>query len=230
MNAADAIEVVAAKKTATIARRNTAEAELTDQTCTPKWLCDLLPRVGMDVCSNPRSHVRADIHVMLEAFGIAVGASAITNNGMVQIANGLEIEWAETIFDNHPFSNPMPWMRKLQHEIAHRHVHDAIVLCKADCGSKWWAELTRKTSWTVIERWDFHKRVQYDEHPDVIEARRLERVRQSISDPKSPWFGKPVEKIHGRSQANFTSVIVHHRDPARDPLPLGDVATRWVMA
>src|SRR5262245_47299566 len=34
--------------------------------CTPKWLADLIGPVDLDPCSNPRSHIQAAEHWMLE--------------------------------------------------------------------------------------------------------------------------------------------------------------------
>ena len=142
------------------------------------------------------------------------------------LRDGLVEPWMGTVFQNNPFSSPILWMTKLQREIAIGHCTDAIVLCKLDPGTKWWAELVRPTARTTIERWEFHKRVQYDEHPDVIEARRITNIAKARI---AGWPEARIAKITGKSQANFNSVIIHHRGVGMPALELEAVATRWVM-
>lgn len=215
---------------ATIAKRSVEEAELTDTTCTPEWLTDLLPHRDLDPFSNLRSHVRADRSFCLE-----------------RSENGFEEPWLTedgrpcTAFQNHPFSDPEPFAAKAHHEMKLGRCIDLIVLCKDDPSTEWHDILT---TWypdapnghllsRPPEMWRFkNMRVQYDEHPDVIEARRLKRI------VKAKQLGKPekyIDKIHGRSTANFCSVIYHFRGWQKYPqirrpmLPLQDLATCWVQ-
>jgi hypothetical protein len=213
-----------ASKRATIARRSPSEAELTDSTATPLWLANMLPEVDLDPCSCVRSHIRAR-----------------KRYDGAELGDGLALPWIGTVFQNNPFSRPLPWMLKLRRELAYSRCTGAIVLCKDDCSTAWWRVLTGydrecKLDMMPVEMWRFHRRVQYDEHPDVIEARRIERVRERIEKWAKRGKVVPDEKlarIHGKSQANFTSVIVHHRGAKLAPMPplaLESVATRWVMA
>ncbi len=198
-----------AERRATIAKRNAVEAEYTDATCTPKWITDRLPHRNFDPCGNARSTVRADVVMTLD-------------NGL----DGLADPWIGTGFMNNPFSQPLPWMQRAQSQIACGNCTDLIVLCKHDPATKWWATLITQNPFTTIERWEPFRRVQYDEHPAVIEQRRLDRIAKAVE--KGTTLAK-IEKITGKSQANFVSVIVHHRGLGMPRLDLSDVATLWVM-
>lgn len=211
---------------ATIGRRPADEAELTDSTCTPKWLADILPMFDIDPCSNSRSHIRAR-----HTFSLEAGTDGLTAN------------WIGTAFDNNPFSEPMPWMLKARLELRERRCTGLVALVKNDPQTAWWRVLTGFDPAAPVdlmrpEIWLFHKRIQYDEHPDVIERRRIQRIIKAIAgDPVKGIEPKTREwaeaNITGKSSANFGSTIVHHRGSLRSPMPilnLESVATRWVMA
>jgi len=203
------------RRKATIARRPKDEAALADQSCTPKWLADRLPPRDFDPCSGPRSHVRATVEMSLE-------------NG----ADGLSEPWIGAGFQNNPFSAPLAWMQKATREIEIGNCRDLIVLCKHDPGTAWWHALVRASSganaarFARVELWMFHKRIQYDEHPELIERRRLERIAKAMRDgERDP---EVLARITGKSSANFCSAIVHHRGIGYPMLALDDVADRWV--
>ncbi len=204
------------RRVATIARRSASEAELTDSTCTPQWLTDMLPTVDFDPCSNSRSTVRAAHAMSLE-------------NG----DDGLAASWNGAGFQNNPFSSPMAWMTKARHEILIGNCTGLIVLCKLDPGTAWWRVICDALTGTSPELWHFDRRIQYAEHPDVIEKRRLERIAKAVAGDAAKGIApKPREwceaHINGKSQANFNSVIIHHRG-VMAPLKLESVATRWAQ-
>lgn len=204
-----------ASKRATIGRRPKTDAVLADQSCTPKWLAERLPPRDFDPCSGPRSHVRATVEISLETGG-----------------DGLAEPWYGAGFQNNPFSAPLAWMQKAAYEINVGHCRDLIVLCKHDPGTAWWHALVRASvgdhaqRFARVECWMFHKRIQYDEHPDLIERRRLERVAKAMKDGETD--PEKLARITGKSSANFCSAIVHHRGIGYPMLALDDVADRWV--
>lgn len=193
------------KRKATIGRRPKAEVKLSDAACTPEWLAAMLPVVDFDPCSNPRSHVRARWSWSLE-------------KGF----NGLKMPWRGSGFVNWPYSDPMPWAQKAIDELRIGRCTELIVLCKLDTSTDWWkvingyvGEDSMSGSGSSPEIWTFDQRLQFDEHPALIEERKAERIAAG----KAPGDGK--------SSNNFCSVIVHHRgDGSR--LNLRSVATRWV--
>lgn len=212
-------------KVATIRRRSVEEAEITDGTCTPQWFCDMLPRRDFDPCSNSRSHVRATRSFCIES-GI----------------DGLEMPWHGEGFENWPFSDPDPWADKSVLEMESGRCTDLIVLAKHDEGTEWWKTITSFDEFSDVpirceppEKWSFFRRVQYEEHPEMIERRRLERIAKAI---KEGWSQKKIDKINGKSSNNFCSVVLHHRGWVkrggrliRKPkLNLESVARRWLMA
>jgi hypothetical protein len=218
------VATIRKRKVATIRKRTKEESAITDGTCTPKWLCDMLPKRDFDPCSNSRAHVN-----VLRSFCIESGQ------------DGLKMPWHGEGFINWPFSFPDPWADKSVLEMTCGHCTDLIVLCKHDESTEWWATITSFDPDTATaapirreppEKWPFLKRVQYDEHPDMIEKRRLERIAKAIK------LGKPTDGITGESSNNFCSVILHHRGWAkrggkliRKPkLDLESVARRWLMA
>lgn len=197
--------------TATIRKRSREESAQTDSTCTPKWLTDMLPYVDCDPCSNSRSTVNAGWSFSLE-------------KGL----DGLKLPWRGSAFKNWPFSNPLPFAQKAIYEMSVGHCIDLITLCKLDTGTEWWHTITEVHPTSVHhiirqppELWLFNERIQYDEHPDVIEKRRLERVA------KAQWAGKRTDNITGESTANFVSCILHRRGYRRPQLKLESVATLW---
>lgn len=190
---------------ATIGRRSKDKTPLSDSTCTPKWLADMLPEVDLDPCSNERSHIKARWSFSLE-----------------KKLDGLRLPWNGTVFENYPYSDPLPWIIKTMLELNEGRCKGAIVLAKLDCSTKAWEILTQDVCFLGPDLWLFKDRIQFDEHPDLVEERRLERIAKLVAK------GKPVpDSISGESSNNFCSVIVHHRGlmPA---LKLESVATRWV--
>lgn len=197
--------------TATIRKRSRMESAITDQTCTPRLIADRLPHRHIDPCSNSRSIIRADWAYSLE-------------KGL----DGLKLPWRGDGFANWPFSCPLPFANKAQHEMIIGNCTDLIVLCKLDPSTEWWATIT-KPVFDCLDLWMFNElRVEYDEHPDVIEKRRIERVEKARRDGVAP---EKIAKITGESTNNFVSVLIHHHKKLRQTLhQFEDVATRWVQA
>lgn len=202
---------------ATIGRRLKEESGLSDGTCTPKWLADMLPVVDFDPCSNPRSHIKSSWTWSLE-----------------KGYDGLRMPWHGTGFINWPFAKPLPWANKAMIELGSGRCTDLIILCKLDPSTKWWSVATAFDSLALPgepismapELWLFNDRVQYDEHPELIEKRR-----QKVAS------GERKGKPSGESSNNFCSVIIHHRGwlPAKtgeqpkrnNRLKLDSVAALW---
>ncbi len=192
-------------KVATIAKRSVEDAELTDTTCTPSWLTEALPEVDLDPYSNLRSHVCS-----VKAFCVERGEDGHTEPWLSEDLQPC------TAFQNHPFSDPKEFVEKAHYEMKIGRCVDLIVLCKDDPSTEWHEVLT---TWypdaprghvlsLPPELWRFPFRIQYDEHPDVIEARRLKRIAKAVREGKPEKY---IAKIHGRSTANFCSVIYHFR-------------------
>jgi len=166
---------------------------LSDSYCTPSWLTAMLPQVDLDPCSNPRSTVRAKRTYSLE-----------------KKLDGLKLPWNGSVFLNFPYSDPLPWIMKLNEDLLAGRCTEAIVLCKLDSSTEWWQVLT---GFEQPELWTFDKRIQFDEPPALI----ADRVR------KFTEAGKPGGE---KSSNNFCSAIVHHRGKALE-LKLDTVASRW---
>ncbi len=189
---------------ATIARRPKSETSKSDSTVTPKWLADMLPETDLDPCSNERSHIRSRWSYSLE-----------------KKLDGLLLPWRGTVYENYPYSDPMPWIVKTMLELHGGRCTGAIVLAKLDASTRWWQLLTQDVCFLAPDLWMFHDRIQFDEHPDLIEERKQERIAKLIAK------GKPIPAgINGESSNNFCSVIVHHRG-LMPRLKLESVATRW---
>jgi len=199
----------------TIGRRSLEDRALSDATCTPKWLADYLFEThgwfDLDPCSNPRSWIHAHWAYSLE-------------KGL----DGLRLPWRGSVFKNNPFSAPLEWQLKAQHELSIGRCTELVELCKMDPGTKWWDAITAPIqrvrhlqttalkTWHHPDLWLLDKRVQYDEHPLLVEKRRCE-----IAD------GKRKGRPDGKSSNNFCSVIIHHRF-GRPRLKLEPYATLWV--
>lgn len=207
---------------ATIRKRSREESAITDTTCTPLWLTTMLPYVDIDPCSNSRSTVNAGWSFSLE-------------KGL----DGTKLPWRGTVFKNWPFSAPLPFALKAIHEMSIGNCLDLITLCKLDTSTEWWTSITsfdasheQRILRYPPEMWLFKDRVQYDEHPDIIEERRLERVLEAQRKGKKQ---RSIDKITGKSTTNFVSAILHRRGwtrPAsgwmrRPRLKLESVATLW---
>lgn len=96
-----------------------AEVVSSDSWCTDTWLARALGRFATDPCSNPRSLITADRHLSLE-------------NG----DDGLVAEWGWSVFCNPPYSDPLPWAKRLASH------HGAwVALVKSDPSTRWYAML-----------------------------------------------------------------------------------------
>jgi hypothetical protein len=233
-----------AVRVATIRKRKKIDTALSDATCTPEWFCDLLPLVDLDPCSNPRSRVRSRWSFSLE-----------------KKLDGLKLPWrayneqdetwrSASVFENFPYSAPLPWCKKSIAEIDLGHVHELIVLCKLDTSTEWWDLITQpamrapdsvlsgsasdeglnldrialgeEPTWLYPDIWLFDKRLQHDEHPEII----AQRVAEQLADGK-----KRRKPPTGKSSNNFCSVVIHHRGALNGaivpPLELAPVATRY---
>lgn len=211
-------------KRPTIARRSDEEKELSDATCTPSWLAELLYEArgkrpfDLDPCSNPRSHIRALWSYSLE-----------------KKLDGLRLPWRGEVFKNNPFSAPMDWQNKAHHELSIGRCTELVELCKMDPGTKWWKVITAPIArgamhrgspdlglincqWYKPDLWLFDARIQYDEHPLLIEKRRCEVLEGKRKGAKS-----------GKSSNNFCSVLIHHRFDRAPMTALEKYATLWRM-
>lgn len=114
--------------------------ELTDSDswCTPRDLAADLGAFDIDPCSNARSHIAAT-----RALTLANGD------------DGLTAVWVGTAFVNPPYSQPLPWCRRLA-----AHASWAALL-KLDTTTRWFAELV-----ACGARWaPFRARLRF-ERPD----------------------------------------------------------------
>lgn len=181
---------------------------LSDSYCSPRWLTALLPQVGTDPCSNPRSTVNARRAYSLETR-----------------QDGLKLRWLQSAFVNWPYSNPAPWVAKLREELRmpdESACQFAIVLCKLDPSVGWWHDLVLGVEYDRLdlEMWTLDRRVDFDEPLGLLKARQA----------KMAAAGK---KGDGSSTTNFPSAIVYLRRVSayvagETPLlNLGSVATRW---
>lgn len=111
-----------------------------DSWCTPRDLARLLGHFSTDPCSNPRSRISADQHYMLE-----------------RGEDGLTRRWGYSVFVNGPYSDPMPWCRRLV-----KHDGPWCALWKLDPTTKWFATLAEGTGATWAA---FRQRLKF-ERPD----------------------------------------------------------------
>lgn len=110
-----------------------------DSWCTAREVARLLGHFSTDPCSNPRSHISADQRFMLE-------------NG----DDGLERRWGYSVFVNGPYSDPLPWCKRLA-----KHDGPWCSLWKLDPTTEWWSVLvTNGATWSP-----FRKRQKF-ERPD----------------------------------------------------------------
>ena len=96
-----------------------AESVDSDGWCTPEPSAKVLGHFSCDPCSNSRSHIRADVRYSLE-------------DGQ----DGLTRGWGYSVFVNGPYSDPMPWCRRLA-----KHDGPAVALWKLDPTTRWFAVL-----------------------------------------------------------------------------------------
>lgn len=118
------------------------EKEGRDGACTPKWLADLIGRVDVDPCSNPRSHVGAEHTVSLPGDGC-----------MPSLAGPDDV-----VFVNPPYARG----QVLRWVMAHRHTR-FIFLLRWDPSTKWFAELYPHCTHVWFPR----KRVNFEPPPGV---------------------------------------------------------------
>lgn len=115
----------------------------TDEWCTPKWLADALGYWRLDPCSNDASHISSYARCSLNGEHRDVAAK-----------DGLAHDWSgQSVFCNPPYSDPLPWCRKLA-------AHDApwCALLKLDPSTRWWAALM-EASPTIAP---FRKRLRFE--------------------------------------------------------------------
>lgn len=115
------------------ARRRKNPDAGSDGRCTPWWFAIAIGRFGTDPCSNPRSHVDADVKYSLETR-----------------TDGLLDPWLGSVFANFPFSKPLPWcVRLAQHE------DTWVALHKLDPTTTWWRTLMSACDDWAPFRWRF---------------------------------------------------------------------------
>ncbi len=185
---------------ATIRKRKKIDTIYTDAACTPLYIAERLPVFDIDPASNPRTHIRSHWSYSLE-----------------KKLDGLRLPWRGSAFLNWPYSFPLAWALKSTHEMIVGHCTELVVLCKLDTSTKWWHEITAPIL-GPIDLWFLDERVQYDEHPEVIKLRQLERLEQ----------GKPAGD--GTSSNNFCSCIIHHKREDARRLELDAIASLWNRA
>lgn len=116
-----------------------AEDVSSDAWCTSSELARLLGHFDMDPCSNPRSRIQATQHLSLEA----------GHDGLVQ-------RWGYSVFVNGPYSDPLPWCRRLA-----KHDGRWCALWKLDPTTEWFAVLIDSGATYA----PFRKRLKF-ERPD----------------------------------------------------------------
>lgn len=99
--------------------RAIAEAVDSDSWCTDRHTARKLGHFSTDPCSNPRSWIQCD-----EAFSLENGH------------DGLAMQWGYSVFWNGPYSNPLPWSKRLA---KHWGIYAALV--KLDPTTEWWSLL-----------------------------------------------------------------------------------------
>lgn len=198
-------------KAATIRKRKKVETPWSDSYVTPRWLAEMLPTVDIDPCSNYRSWIKAHWAYSLE-------------KGL----DGLKLPWRGSAFINWPYSSPRLWAAKTMNELASGVCTQAIVLCKLDPSTSWFRRMVSFDSLAAPgeilceapDLWLFDKRIQFEEPPEALEARRKIIAEWTRTDKKPPAE---------RTSSNIVSVIIHHRGIS-PVLNLGSVATRWRRA
>jgi ParB family chromosome partitioning protein len=89
----------------------------------------VLGRIDLDPasCAAANEIIRADYYYSLE-------------NG----DDGLKLPWRGSVYLNPPFKTVRHWVHKLESEKEKDHIVDAVFLCKAALGYKWYETLWRK--------------------------------------------------------------------------------------
>jgi hypothetical protein len=117
----------------------TPESIDSDSWCTSREDARLLGHFSTDPCSNPRSWIDADDRFMLE-------------NG----DDGLRKRWGWSVFCNGPYSDPLPWCKRLA-----KHEGPWCSLWKLDPTTEWWSTLILAGATYAV----FRKRRKF-ERPD----------------------------------------------------------------
>lgn len=118
-----------------------ATLDSSDAQCTPLDLASALGPFGTDPCSNPRSHIVADVRYMLE-----------------RGQDGLSLPWFGSVFVNGPYSDPLPWCERLRD-----HDQPAVALWKLDTTTRWFALMVDAGySWAA-----FCKRLRFERPGNV---------------------------------------------------------------
>jgi len=108
----------------------------TDSWNTPQWLADAVGRFDLDVCGNATSNINAALR-----YGLDIGR------------DGLIEPWIGTVYCNGPYSDPLPWCKRLRD-----HHGPWVALWKLDPTTKWWSVLM-EASPTVAP---FRKRLKFE--------------------------------------------------------------------
>lgn len=144
-----------------------------DSACTPKWLADLIGRVDLDPCSNPRSHINAAQALSLER----------GDNGLVDVP-GSQSDWSPgcyymatltsgrlarakhytRTFINPPYARGqvIRWVRHWRHT-------NFIFLLRWDPRTKWFRELLPHCThvWFPLEVEGHPGRIEFEPPPGV---------------------------------------------------------------
>lgn len=124
--------------------------------CTPSWLAEQLGAFDLDPCSNPRSHVQADVRLMLEN----------GDNGLLHVESdeastrALKCPYAHVrTFINPPYENGavIRWVR------AYAHTRFCFLL-RFDPSTDWFSELYRLTGLVCLPR---GRRLNFEPPPGV---------------------------------------------------------------
>lgn len=100
--------------TATKAMHTAGDGD-SDTWCTPEIVAHALGHFSCDPCSNSRSRIRSEVRYSLE-----------------DDQDGLARSWGYSVFVNGPYSDPLPWCRRLA-----KHAGPAVALWKLDPTTRW---------------------------------------------------------------------------------------------
>ncbi len=98
-----------------------------DSLCTPRFiwepLFELWPKHGIvcDPCSNEHAEVPAKIRYTEQS-----------------MPSGLWAPWGTTTYQNHPYSDNMPWIDKACDEMRIGTVSELVILCMSATSTWWW--------------------------------------------------------------------------------------------